>query len=454
LAELAGHLDGKEKKKTLLEAVAALESTLQIPIQKQEPPIWGMAQTNLGSCLGDLAKASSGAEARNFLSRELDAHKSALEFYTLDRDRWHWALNQDLIGLTLTDLAQYENEERSKLLSQAVAAHKSALQVYTATGNPVEWLQVNRNLANALTKLSLVHSGPEGKTALTEALGIRRATLASVDRDAMPFQWAGLAHDYGTTLILLATKQSDKESYELMVEAVDYFRAALQVHTTRDKNWAAINHNLGYGLKKLADQQSGEQKEHFLLQAVEAFKAALPVLASEPSNKIYSHALFDLAASLALLAELHDFKDHQFLNEASEAYAQALMTTTQSDFADFPVDMQVYLRFTGIDSAPMLRRKDLQNAYQYLQMAVTRMNKEDAPKDWARSHLALGITLIELSFMENEFPQRETKLTQAFKHFQEAQLVFNPTDDPVEYAHLRKRLTFVGQALKIIRSRR
>jgi tetratricopeptide (TPR) repeat protein len=171
------------------------------------------------------------------------------------------------------------------------------------------------NLGNALSRLG---DREEGTERLEEAVDAYRAALQVYTREALPLDWAMTQNNLGSALSGLGEREEGTERLE---EAVDAYRAALQVYTREalPLNWAMTQNNLGNALSRLGDREEGTER---LEEAVDAYRAALQVRTREALPLDWATTHNNLGNALWSLGEREEGTER--LEEAVDAYRAAL----------------------------------------------------------------------------------------------------------------------------------
>jgi CHAT domain-containing protein len=128
----------EDKKKSIENAIANLQDSLDIFTQKSMPFEWAMTQHNLGNAY--LKKID---EEKNNFEKAINAFEAALTERSQDKAPYYWAMTQNSLGTAYLE---------SNDLKLAIAAHQAALTIYTRNTSPSECVKVLFNLGLAYQK--------------------------------------------------------------------------------------------------------------------------------------------------------------------------------------------------------------------------------------------------------------------------------------------------------------
>uniref|UniRef100_UPI0035C9E925 CHAT domain-containing tetratricopeptide repeat protein n=1 Tax=uncultured Nostoc sp. TaxID=340711 RepID=UPI0035C9E925 len=131
-----------ERAKNLELAIAACNQALEIYTRDAFPLDWARTQNNLGLAYWNRIK---GEKAEN-LELAIAAYNQALEIYTRDAFPLDWARTQNNLGLAYWNRIKGEKAENIEL---AIAAYNQALKIYTRHAFPEYWARTQNNLGTA-----------------------------------------------------------------------------------------------------------------------------------------------------------------------------------------------------------------------------------------------------------------------------------------------------------------
>lgn len=147
-----------------------------------------------------------------------------------------------------------------------------------------------------------------GLASLQSAITIwRDRCIPHTPRDTRPADWAMTQNRLGIALQTLGARTGGAAGLAALNEAVDAYRAALEVLNRKDMpaDWAMTQSNLGNALKTLGERAGGEAGLAALNEGVAAFRAALEVRTRKDMPVQWARTIANLA-----LAELaaHEIK--------------------------------------------------------------------------------------------------------------------------------------------------
>lgn len=216
------------------------------------------------------------------LNERINQLRSDIEGRNPNENLTFWILIHQVLGDTLTELAEHEREIRH--LDEAVLVYNTALDVCTYERDPVQRAILLNHLGIALCLIGEWQNSVEH---LKEAILRFREVLSSGDAEMIAEQ---AQINLSRALFSLGQQTEGTANLE---EALASYRVALKTHT-RQRNpetWAAIQKDIGAVLAYIGRRKGGTTH---LKEAEVAFHAALEVFTSD----------VDPARSAAILNEL------------------------------------------------------------------------------------------------------------------------------------------------------
>jgi tetratricopeptide (TPR) repeat protein len=309
-------------------------------------------------------------------------------------------------GLCLTQRAQSVANPRQDLEGALTAYEKiigqPRLWKLTAWTDELTWAAY-LNRANAIAARAL-SSPPEQSTAfLREAIEAYRAALQVHTRAELPQDWARTQNNLGNALRELGTRAGGEEGNKLLREAVEAFRAALQVHTQAElpQGWAATQNSLGNALVELGTRAGGEEGNKLLREAVEAYRAALQVATRAELPQGWAATQNGLGSALRELGTRTGGEEgNKLLREAVEAFRAALQVYTRAElpqgWAGTQNNLGNALGELGGRAGGEEGNKLVQEAVEAYRAALQVRTRAELPQDWAMTQNNLGHALVEL----------------------------------------------------------
>jgi uncharacterized caspase-like protein len=482
LDRMLGAADPDRRDVALLEEAAQTYRAILDKLTRERSPIrWAATQLNLGTALDGLG------ERRNDMSlveKALDAYRLALDVFRRDRLPLRWADVQFDMGKAFARLG--EHRQSAGQLEAAVAAFEAALGEYTREREPLSWADAQHDLGHVLRMLGvmLLTSGQieASQARLQAAVDAFQAALQEHTRQRDPRRWAGIQSSLGIVLALLGTNENAPARLE---GAVTAFRSALEVYTRSEmpQDWAAAQSDLGIALSELGRLNSDIA---LLVEAVTALRSALEVSTREEAplewarvnlslgrtlvdfgNLAAAFGYRDQAVSLVLEA-VTAFRDSQkeytfqkrptewasaqlqlaralkqagmmmaalgsvtdgagMLNEAAQAFRDALKVHTRQDFAREWANAQTEIgdalvALSGLTADP----RPLDAALAAYHAALEVFTRQAAPMDWARTQTNMGLALVglgSLTMSKDRILEGRAAIQSAWEVYKEAGLI-------------------------------
>jgi tetratricopeptide (TPR) repeat protein len=216
----------------------------------------------------------------------------------------------------------------------------------------------------------------------------------------MPQDWAKTQDDLGFALMGQGERSSGAQATELLAQAVQAYRAALEVYTKADmpQDWAKTQNNLGGALRSQGERSSGAQATELLAQTVQAYRAALEVYTKADMPQDWARTQIDLGDALVDQGERSSgAQATELLAQAVQAFRAALEVYTKADLPQYWAMTQNNLGGALVDqggrSSGAQATELLAQAVQAYRAALEVYTKADLPQDWAKTQLNLGIAL-------------------------------------------------------------
>ena len=364
-----------------------------------------------------------------------------LEDVTLGAD-FHDDLHSQLTATALVEVAPLANTEvRGQVLKKGLedtAEKLSSLLKVSTIGDSEHRAALHAARGNALATLGERESGTER---LEQAVQAYRAALEVHTRERVPLDWATTQNNLGNALAILGERESDTERLE---QAVQAYRAALEVHTRElvPLQWATTQNNLGNALQTLGERESGTER---LEQAVQAYRAALEVRTRKRVPLDWAATQNNLGNALVRLGERESGTAR--LEQAVQAYRAALEVHTRErvplDWAGTQNNLGAALATLGERESGTAR---LEQAVQAYRAALEVRTRERVPLDWAATQNNLGAALATLGERESG----TARLEQAVQAYRAALEVRTRERVPLDWAATQNNL---GVALAILGER-
>jgi tetratricopeptide (TPR) repeat protein len=171
-----------------------------------------------------------------------------------------------------------------------------------------------------------------------------------------------MAHNnLGLALVDQGEMSHGKQATDLIAQAVEAYRAALEVYTKADlpHDWAMTQNNLGLALRDMGERTSGAQAKELFAQAIQAYQAALQVYSTV-------HTPFDWAATENNLSNvLVDEGDFAAAAKAIEAvlevfpndvgYLQTAVSIYHDNLFRYDRSYELAQRWLKLDDSPLAR---------------------------------------------------------------------------------------------------
>jgi tetratricopeptide (TPR) repeat protein len=244
-------------------------------------------------------------------------------------------------------------------------------------------------------------SGEQATELLAQAVEAYRAALEVRTKTDLPQGWATTQVNLGNALTDQGERSSSARATELLAQAVQAYRAALEVFTKADlpQTWAVTQTNLGVALVDQGERSSGEQTTELLAQAVQAYRAALEVRTKADLPQDWAMTQNDLGLALVDLGgRSSGTQATELLAQAVQAYRAALEVQTKTDlpqdWAMTQNNLGLALTAQGEQSSGAQSTEFLAQAVQAFRAALEVYTKADSPQNWAKAQFSLGSALL------------------------------------------------------------
>jgi tetratricopeptide (TPR) repeat protein len=177
-------------------------------------------------------------------------------------------------------------------------------------------------------------SGAQATDLLAQAVQAYRAALEVRTQADLPQDWAMTQNNLGNALEDQGERSSGAQATDLLAQAVRAYRAALEVQTKAElpQDWATTQNNLGIALMDQGERSSGAQAAELLTQAVQAYRAALEVYTKADLPQDWARTQNNLGNALLDQGERSSgAQATDLLAQAVQAYRAALEVRTKED---------------------------------------------------------------------------------------------------------------------------
>ncbi|MCE2747991.1 MAG: helix-turn-helix domain-containing protein [Rhodobacter sp.] len=199
---------------------------------------------------------------------------------------------------------------------------------------PTLWASLQNNLAVALQQQGSRTGGAAGAALLGQAVDAFRAALEVHTRADHPVDWAMTTQNLASALQDQGSRTGGAAGAALLGQAVDAYRKALEVRTRADHpvDWAQTTQNLAGALQHQGIRTEGAAGAALLGQAVDAYRAALEVRTRADHPVHWAMTTQNLARALQNQgSRTEGAAGAAMLGQAAEAYRAALEVRTRAD---------------------------------------------------------------------------------------------------------------------------
>jgi tetratricopeptide (TPR) repeat protein len=268
LAAVYRNKTGEDYADKLEIAIKKYEETLQIITFTNSPQEWATIQDNLGVAYSHRIK---GNKADN-LERAISAHLEALK---VPQSHYKWAMVQSNMGNAYRDRINLVKEKKNKLdnFNKAVECFENALRICNRENFPQEWIKIQNNLGIIHTfNLYLFISEEDQNKEIEKGIVAFQNALEVCPQNNNPIEWADLQDNLASAY---AKRMSEDEISNLEM-SIFHYQQALQVRTFESYpyEWAKTQNNLG-GAYFTYSRKIKEGRAENLNKAILACKDAL-----------------------------------------------------------------------------------------------------------------------------------------------------------------------------------
>ncbi len=268
LAAVYRNKTGEDYADKLEIAIKKYEETLQIITFTNSPQEWATIQDNLGVAYSHRIK---GNKADN-LERAISAHLEALK---VPQSHYKWAMVQSNMGNAYRDRINLVKEKKNKLdnFNKAVECFENALRICNRENFPQEWIKIQNNLGIIHTfNLYLFISEEDQNKEIEKGIVAFQNALEVCPQNNNPIEWANLQDNLASAY---AKRMSEDEISNLEM-SIFHYQQALQVRTFESYpyEWAKTQNNLG-GAYFTYSRKIKEGRAENLNKAILACKDAL-----------------------------------------------------------------------------------------------------------------------------------------------------------------------------------
>jgi len=268
LAAVYRNKTGEDYADKLEIAIKKYEETLQIITFTNSPQEWATIQNNLGVAYSHRIK---GNKADN-LERAISAHLEALK---VPQSHYKWAMVQSNMGNAYRDRINLVKEKKNKLdnFNKAVECFENALRICNRENFPQEWIKIQNNLGIIHTfNLYLFISEEDQNKEIEKGIVAFQNALEVCPQNNNPIEWADLQDNLASAY---AKRMSEDEISNLEM-SIFHYQQALQVRTFESYpyEWAKTQNNLGCAYFTYS-RKIKEGRAENLNKAILAYKDAL-----------------------------------------------------------------------------------------------------------------------------------------------------------------------------------
>ena len=309
-----------------------------------------------------------------------------------------------------------------RMLEAATIAYREALTDRLRQASPVEWAQVQHDLARTLMHLAELTGRPDRAEL---AIATYKVALAEVPRSRAPLIWA--QYQFGLGSALLAYGQFRRDPATLRLATTVLARALDEsARTTDPRTYAQTVAALGHSYQLIGDLS--HQANDFVL-ASEAYETALKIWPADQDAVVRSQVQIRRGMVLQRLGEQFGQLGKEEL--AVEALAAALVPELRAKdqwlWAETQARLGAMLYDLGVENSSPGWLNQAETAYR---AALEVHNRISGPREWAKISLSLGQTLLSLG----EMMSSTMTLQQARSTLGDVMLVPVPLQDELSFA--------------------
>ncbi|MCA3443301.1 MAG: hypothetical protein INF52_07985 [Rhodobacter sp.] len=318
--------------------------------------------------------------------------------------------------------------------------------------DPALWASLQNNLALALQQQGIRIGAAAGGALLGQAVDAYRAALEVTTRADHPVDWATTTQNLAIALQEQGSRTGGAAGAALLGQAVEAYREALEVTTRADHpvDWAQTTQNLAIALQEQGSRTGGAAGAALLGQAVEAYREALEVRTRADHPVHWAETTQNLALALQQQGiRIGAAAGGALLGQAVDAYRAALEVRTR---ADHPVDwaqttqnLANALQQQGIRTGGAAGAALLGQAVEAYRAALEVRTRADHPVHWAETTQNLAGALQQQG-SRTEGAAGAALLGQAVEAYRAALEVYTRADHPVQWAMTQENMARLEQA--------
>lgn len=225
----------------------------------------------------------SGEKARPILERAIEFSESALGALDRREHPLEWVEAQICLVNALRDCSDLvEDEVERDMLVHAAEAQKAVLEELDPKRDAGEWISSQERLGEISKLLGEIDRSGKARRYFAESAKARKAALRMLPRDSMPMRRAMNQFRLAQAMAKQAAASSPDAARRLYADAAKACEAALPGYS-REKfpdEWIEVNELLSMALSRLADGAKGKKGLRLNSRALEALEEA--IRASEP----------------------------------------------------------------------------------------------------------------------------------------------------------------------------
>jgi CHAT domain-containing protein len=240
-------------------AIDCYRKALTVHTYEADPEQWAITQMNLAVTYRNRIQ---GERAAN-LEKAIDCYRKALTVHTYESDPEQWGRIQNNLGNVYRDRVQTAHVAN---LEEAIACYQLALRVRTREAFPDQWATTQMNLATAYS-IQLRREGAANleEASLEQIIAHFKLALEVRTREDFPIQWAEIQQNLA---IFYAETGQDKL-------AIHHYHQAVEIFTPASLPQSALNANRGLGdiYFKQGDWQQAVDTYNRAIQAAETSRS-------------------------------------------------------------------------------------------------------------------------------------------------------------------------------------
>jgi len=273
------------RSENLEESIKHFEATLDKYTKESSPDEWARTQMNLGHAY---TMRIRGNRFEN-IEASLNYSENALNVFTQESHPIEWAKIQSNLGAAYATLAnapvyRASKELRTENLEKCIQHLNLALEVLTCDNAPVEWIQIQINLAHVFTDLAKTIDESEKKANLIEeAIHCCQSALQIYTYAAYPEQWA----EMNIVLAIAYINRVLGQRAENLEKSIVCFEYTLQVYT-RDaypRKYTETQYNLGRTYKYAGQFENAYRVFHTAIEMAEQLRSEITLNAGTVEDK-------------------------------------------------------------------------------------------------------------------------------------------------------------------------